>query len=251
MAQVASEIALELAHTPTEDGALDMICVGVFTVGGSHMADIDMNLADTVLDLKREIGLVAKKRSAPPIFRLVCRSAVLSNDEQTLQEAGVGENPMVQFVTIFAIERFVSEGESGALGLYLIPDGSAEVFSVSRRTVNREEDEEHTQRIFFGEWKSAQAEGTGNGCVTVVFTQLERNVYNEAAMAGWTSRSGRKHLADSVSLELWREEGGVRLPDNAKLEDFLSRARVWFPAWVDCPGRDGSCTCAIAKAVPA
>lgn len=222
MAEVASEVAVTRVFSTRSEQNLDRLCVGIFTLAGRHLVDVEMDGADTVLDLKREIRLSTGYLH----FKMVCGAAILSEDD-SLEKAGLCENPTVQLV-VLANERFVTEWENSVAGLYLLHDGTAEAFSCTTRIVNRQEDEEHFQRTLWGHWS---IEGD---IVSVVFDDFERNVFNEAAMAGWTSRPGRKPLPTQCELKLRREEDGARILHIGSLAGIPGgQAQFWFPETLD------------------
>lgn len=205
MAGIMSEVVPEHPHGFDANGeqGLKALHIGVFTVAGRHVVDVELEHGHSVLDLRRAV----RRATGLLTFQLVSGASVLG-EAQTLLEAGLSDDRSIVQIVVLSSERFASLDERTSAGLYLLPDGAAEVFVSSKRVINWQEDEEHTQRLFWGHWSAAAAsDPSGEDVVLVVLKEFENNVFNEAAMSGWTSRSGRAALPADISLVVWRQGG--------------------------------------------
>lgn len=176
--------------------------VSVYSLAGKMLAEVTVTADDTVGVMKEKL---CDATGANQYMDLASQLSVL-RDSDSIAKTGILETCHVQAL-VPSVTRFLSSTTDRQFGVYLASTGSAHIFSLQTRVVNRREDEEHVQTAFWGSWTSTEL-SPKNGSpstVEVHISKMERKVYNDSIPYGWTQQSG-KTAADLSVRMFWHRK---------------------------------------------
>ncbi|CAE7685812.1 unnamed protein product, partial [Symbiodinium pilosum] len=168
----------------SDEGDEEEVPIDVHALSGAHLGHVSMLPRASLGALKERICDLTGK-SGKSLELALGLSILKDSDDMTIASSGILETLHVQAITI-SLHRFVYSDDGRSAGIYLLDDGTAEIFTLSRRVLNAREDEEQTQTMHWGTWSSGPSESI---CIDV--TQMERKVYSDIMSCGWTHQSGR------------------------------------------------------------
>ncbi|OLP89653.1 hypothetical protein AK812_SmicGene28859 [Symbiodinium microadriaticum] len=174
--------------------------IDVYSLSGAHIGHVTMDSGDSLGALKERI----REMTGKSVELALGLSILKDNDDMTIASSGILETLHVQAINV-SLHRFVYSDDGRCAGIYLMDDGTAEMFTLSRRMLNAREDEEQTQTMHWGTWSPGPSESV---CIEV--DQMERKVYSDAMACGWTQQSGRIH-ADFKMRFRWAGQSLQRL----------------------------------------
>jgi len=174
--------------------------IDVYSLSGAHIGHVTMDSRDSLGALKERI----REMTGKSVELALGLSILKDNEDMTIAGSGILETLHVQAINV-SLHRFVYSADGRCAGIYLMDDGTAEMFTLSRRMLNAREDEEQTQTMHWGTWSPGPSESV---CIEV--DQMERKVYSDAMACGWTQQSGRIH-ADFKMRFRWTGQSLQRL----------------------------------------
>eukprot|EP00931_Biecheleriopsis_adriatica_P102287 TRINITY_DN77277_c0_g1_i1.p1 TRINITY_DN77277_c0_g1~~TRINITY_DN77277_c0_g1_i1.p1 ORF type:complete len:257 (-),score=31.53 TRINITY_DN77277_c0_g1_i1:117-827(-) len=194
--------------------------VAIYTLTGECLDEVQIKPGETIRDLKERMQ-IRQGRSLNNVS-LLTDSGML-HDDQSVSEAGLLSLDHVQ--AVFGPTRYVSSNEDCDAGLYLLPDGSAKLFMVHRRTINCRDDEEHTMVMSSGLCQISHHRDDAD-LISVTLADFDKSVFNDRSMYGWTSEMGRKDLSWHPTATFLRQGDSVHIHGKFRLPGTLEP----FPA---------------------
>mmetsp|Transcript_17425 Transcript_17425/g.41339 ORF Transcript_17425/g.41339 Transcript_17425/m.41339 type:complete len:247 (+) Transcript_17425:36-776(+) len=182
--------------TDVYDYALDESPIGAGSLAVFALGISDAHVNDTIAVLKDESGPSVQVSGS-------CDEALAKN----------------------SVARFLHRGGPD-FAVYLSDDGTAELFALETRVVNRRDDEEHTQTTFWGTWREGPS-----GEVGLELHTMEKKVFNEFIDHGLMMQTGKVSIDLSM---LFRWTGRLLQTLSRGPADGSPWCVCHFPEWLTC-----------------